>query len=143
MFRRVVTSRHLAVLLVLAVLLSSGTGCGMFALTAKTDVGKAAQAADIEKALVEEAMTQFAVLHFKGDVSDETYAVGRSAYVKWTEAQKVVAKSIAAWKRIGDATSGGTVMVAIGEAQRLAGSVLNLLGQFGVNIGAIRSKIGG
>jgi hypothetical protein len=118
-------------------------GCSTFQLSAKTDIGKAVQTADIEKALVTEAMTQFAVLHFQGKVTDETYAKGRTAYGTWAQAQTTVAKSIAAWKRIGDAQSGQAVMVAIGEAQKVAASLLNLLGQWGVDIGSARAKVGG
>lgn len=142
MFKRASMANRFAALFILCAVLSAGCG-GRFALTAKSDVGKAAQAADIEKALVEEAMTQFAVLHFKGVISDANYATGRKAHGTWATAQTTVAKSVAAWKRIGDAESGQAVMVAIQEAQKLAASLLHIFGQFGVDIGAARDKVGG
>ena len=141
MLKRVSRSKHLIALFLLLATLNAG--CGGFGLTAKTDVGKAVQAADIEKALVTEAMTQFAVLHLHESVSDANYATGRTAYKTWANSQRTVAKSIAAWKRIGDADSGNAVLVAISEAQKLAASLLHLIGQFGVDVGAARAKVGG
>lgn len=127
----------------LVLLFALSTGCGRFALTARTDVGKAAQSADIEQALVNEAMTQFAVLHFKGNISPEVYATGKAAYGKWSAANKATFQAIAAWKRIGDSQSGQAVLVAIDEAQKISVSLLRLFGTSGVDVTTIRQKVGG
>lgn len=87
-------------------------------LTATPDVGKATQAAYIEKAVVEEASVAFAKLYLDDAISRDTYLRGRTAYQKWAEAQKTVAKSIVAWQRIGDTESRQAALVAIGEAHK-------------------------
>jgi hypothetical protein len=87
-------------------------------LTAQSEIGKAVEAAHIEKVLVEEASVALAKLYLDDAISRDTYLRGRAAYQKWAEAQKTVVKSIVAWKRIGDTESRQAALAAIGEAHK-------------------------
>ncbi len=119
-FRRFrITIRILALVIALVAVL----GC------ATTPLGKAIQTADAQKQLVEASAVEFAKLHFKGQIPDDTYAQGKAAYGKWAKGQTALAESLAAWKQLGDASSDRRLSEALKLSGTLARAYFDFLNQ--------------
>lgn len=123
-------------LLAIALVLAFAVAC------ATSPLGKAVQVAHVQKQLVEASAVEFVKLHLQGTVPDDKYVAGKDAYTKWAKGELAVAKSLADWKRLGDADSAKR----LSEALRLSGELfrawVDAVGQF-VDLQALRAKIGG
>lgn len=123
---------HIALLLTLALVVSACAGAQP----------KAVQVAHIQAQIVEEASDQFAKMYLDDAISKDVYLRGRAAYGKWAGGQTVLAKSLAEWKRVGDADSKARLSAAITAVMKLSGDYLSFIGQF-VNLGAVKAKVEG
>lgn len=132
MLNRKNISRHVAILLILALVVSACAGAQP----------KAVQVAHVQAQIVEEASDQFAKMYLDDAISRDVYLRGRAAYGKWAEGQTVLAKSLAEWKRVGDADSKARLSVALVAVMKLSGDYLSFIGQF-VNLGAVKAKVEG
>lgn len=130
MIRR--NSRYVAILLMLALVVSACVGAQP----------KAVQVAHVQAQIVEEASDQFAKMYLDDAISRDVYLRGRAAYGKWAEGQTVLAKSLAEWKRVGDADSKARLSVALMAVMKLSGNYLSFIGQF-VNLNAVKAKVEG
>lgn len=109
---------------------------------ATTPLGKAVQGAHVQKQLVEASAVEFAKLHLQGKVPDAEYAKGKAAYEKWASGEVALAKSLADWKRLGDAESGKRLGLALQLSGELFRAWTDAVGQF-VDLGAMKAKAGG
>jgi len=109
---------------------------------ATSPIGKASQVADIEKQLVEAAYVEFGVLHAKGAIPDITYMKGQDAWKKWYKGQTALAHSLAAWKRVENVENGRQVSEALSQVAKLAAVYLDFVKNVGVDVDAIRKKLG-
>jgi hypothetical protein len=131
--RRPLTYRYLGLLILLAFI---ATAC------ASTGVGKAVQAADAQKQLVERAAVEFVKLKLRGDarITPAVYAQGRAAYEKYQGAQAGVAEALSSWKVVASAENEARLMTALTEATRTIDVYLGLVGKF-VDLTKIKSEV--
>ena len=107
---------------------------------AHSPIGKAVQVASAQKQVVEASAVEIAKLHFQGKVPDAVYGQAKDAYGKWAVSETALAKTLADWKRIGDAQSSQRLSIAIQQAATLAKTYLDAIGQF-VDLNALRQKL--
>lgn len=132
--RYLVRHRSIAVLLLLAVLAS--TAC------ASSGVGKAVQAADAQKQLVERAAVEFVKLKLRGDarITPAVYEQGRAAYEKYQGAQAGVAEALASWKVVSSAPNEAKLQTALTEVTGTINVYLGLVGRF-VDLTKIKREV--
>jgi len=109
---------------------------------ATSPIGKAVQTAHVQKQLVEASAVEFAKLYLQGKMPDDTYLKGKAAYIKWESGEVALAKSLADWKRLGDAESGDRLSLAFKLSGSLFRSYVDAVGQW-VDLNALKAKIGG
>lgn len=109
---------------------------------ATSPIGKANQAADIQKQLVESAYVEFGVLHAKGAITNETYLKGQEAWKKWYKGQEALAYSLAAWKRVENVENGRRVSEALSQVAKLGAVYLDFVKSVGVDVDGLRKKLG-
>lgn len=109
---------------------------------ATTPLGKAIQSAHVQKQIVEASAVEFAKLYLQGQVPEDSYAKGKEVYQKWAKSEIALAKSLADWKRLGDAESGNRLSLALKLSGDLFRAWADAVGQF-VDLNALRAKIGG
>ena len=112
------------------------------AACATTPLGKATEAANIQKQVVELSAVELVRLHDQGKVSDVVFAKGKDAYGKWAVGEVALAKSLADWKRLGDADSSQRLSVALQQSGALLRVYTDLVGQF-VDLSKIKASLGG
>ena len=112
------------------------------ACAAGKPLGIAVEIVDVQNRLVKAVAIEFIRLHRTGKISDVVYAQGKGAYESYAAGEAALAKSLADWKRIGDADSSQRLSVALQQFQELFRVYLNFIGQF-VDVGAIRASLGG
>ena len=123
---------HISLLLILVTMVSACAGAQP----------RAVQVSHVQAQVVEAASDSFAKLYLDDAISRDVYLRGRAAYGKWAEGQTVLAKSLAEWKRVGDADSKARLSAAITAVMKLSGDYLSFIGQF-VNLGAVKAKVEG
>jgi len=126
--------RNVSAVLVL-VLLVGAWAC------ASTPLGKAVQAADAQKQLVEASADEFARLYLNKAISVETYRQGKDAYQTWAKGETALAKSLAEWKRLQDKDSGARLSQALADVGALASAYLDFVGRF-VDVPALAKRLG-
>jgi hypothetical protein len=132
MMKRNPARMHISLLLILATMVSACAGAQP----------RAVQVAHVQAQVVEAASDSFAKLYLDDAISRDVYLRGRAAYGKWAEGQAVLAKSLAEWKRVGDAGSKERFSAALMAAMKLSGEYLAFIGQF-VDLGAVKAKVEG
>lgn len=126
----------LATLLILAVLIV--VAC------ATTTLGKAVQASDLQKRIVEESAVEFIKLKLTGDprITDQVYASAKASYEKWASAQSAQAAALATWQTVKSATNEDRLKTALETTKKDADVYLTLVSRF-VNLDAVKKKVGG
>lgn len=122
-------------LLLISAISGSGWGC------ASAQV-KSVQVAHVQAQVVEAASDAFAKLYLDDAISKDVYLRGRTAYGKWADGQTVLAKSLAEWKRVGDADSKTRLSAALTAAMKLSGEYLAFIGQF-VDLAKVQATVEG
>ena len=111
------------------------------AACASTAIGKATQAVDIQKQLVEAAVVQVIQLHTQGKVPEPAFATVQAIYGKWAAAELVVAESLATWKKTNAATDQQKYTTAFAALTSYYNDVLAAVQQF-VDLTALKAKLG-
>lgn len=113
---------------------------GFLTACATTPLGKAVQAAHVQKQLVEASAVEFAKLYLQGKVPEAEYLKGKDAYEKWAKGEAALAKSLADWKRLGDVESGKRLGLALQLSGELFRAWVDVVGQF-VDLKGLQSKL--
>jgi hypothetical protein len=129
--------RRLPVYLMVALMLLA-TAC------ASTGIGKAVQAADAQKQLVERAAVEFVKLKLTGDprITPAVYDAGRAAYEKYQGAQAGLAQALSSWKVVGSAQNESALQAALTEATKTIDVYLNLVSKY-VDLTKLKAQLGG
>lgn len=129
-----VPTRILTLLVVAAMLLT--TAC------ASSGVGKAVQAADLQKQLVERAAVEFVKLKLKGDprITPAIYDAGRAAYEKYQVTQAAAADALSSWKVVSSPENESKLQTALAEVTRNIDTYLAFVGKF-VDLEALKAKL--
>jgi len=111
---------------------------------ATTGLGKAIQAADLQKRLVEESAVEFIKLHLKGDprITQAVYDEAKMAYGKWSVAQTAYAASLATWQAAKTQANEQRLNATLANADATGSAYLNQVGKF-VDMNAVKAKVGG
>ena len=120
---------------ILLLLVTLATAC------ASTVIGKATQAVDVQKQLVEAAVVQVIQLHTQGKVPDGAFTTIQGIYGKWAAAQLVVAESLATWKNTNAASDQQKYTTAFAALTSYYNDVLAAVQQF-VDLTALKAKLG-
>jgi len=109
---------------------------------ATTPIGKAVQAADAQKQLVERAAVEFVKLKLQGDprITQVVYDQGKAAYGKYEVAQTSLAQAISSWKVVSNPENESKLQAALTEATKTIDVYLNLVGKF-VDLNALKKKL--
>jgi hypothetical protein len=111
---------------------------------ASTGIGKAVQAADAQKQLVERAAIEFVKLKKQATpdprITDAIYAQGREAYEKYQVAQGSLAQALSSWKVVASPENESKLQAALVEATKTIDSYLALVGKF-VNLEELKKKL--
>jgi hypothetical protein len=128
--------RSLHVPVAFALLLLVASAC------ASSAVGKAVQAADAQKQLVERAAVEFVKLKLRADarITPAVYDQGRAAYEKYQGAQAGVAEALSTWKVISSAENEAKLMTALTEVTKTIDVYLGLVGRF-VDLAKIKAEV--
>lgn len=108
---------------------------------AQTPIGKAVEIADAEKQLVEAAYQEVVRLYDAGKVDQGAFDQAGVAYDKWADAQKVVAKSLAAWKSVQSAQTQAAKDTAHRAMLSAANEFLGAVSKY-VDLTSLRKKLG-
>lgn len=113
-----------------------------FTACATTGIGKAIQAADTQKQLVERAAVEFVKLKLKGDarITPAVYDQGRAAYEKYQGAQAAVAEALASWKVVKSAENESKLQAALTEVTKHIDVYLAFIGRF-INLDELKKKL--
>lgn len=108
---------------------------------ATTDTGKAVEAAETQKKLIEAAAVEFVKLHMKGDpkVTDAVYAQGKAAYQKYYVTQVAEANALSSWKTVQSPENEAKLQTALSEVKKNGDAYLAFVGQF-VNLSALKAS---
>lgn len=109
---------------------------------ATTPLGKATQAADVQKQLIQASANEVARLYLDDKIDVATYRKAREVYQKWAVGETALAKSFAEWKRLQNADSSQRLGIALQDLGKLAAAYFDVVGTF-VNLPALQQKIGG
>lgn len=128
--------KWMSYLMILAILSVVWVGC------ASTGIGKAVQAADAQKQLVERAAVEFVKLKLKNDprITPAVYERGRAAYEKYQATQATLADSLASWKVVSNAENESKLQTALNEATKNIEAYLAFVGQF-VDLTSLKAKL--
>jgi hypothetical protein len=109
---------------------------------ASSGVGKAVQAADAQKQLVERAAVEFVKLKLRGDprITPAVYEQGRAAYEKYQGAQAGLAEALSSWKVVSNPENENKLQAALAEVTKNINFYLALVGKF-VNLEDLKKKI--
>lgn len=124
--------------LMLAVVLVLAVAC------ASTTLGRAIQAADAQKQLVEAAAVEFVKLHLRGDprITEAVYTQGKAYYQRYYATQLAEANALAAWRAVGSVANESALTAALGEVTKHIDVYLGFVGTF-VDLSALRQKLAG
>lgn len=116
----------------------------VIAACATTGLGKAIQASDVQKRLVEESAVEFIKLKLTGDtrITDAVYAQAKTSYEKWASAQSAQAAALATWQTVKSAPNEERLTTALDQVKKDADVYLALVGRF-INMDAVKKKVGG
>lgn len=109
---------------------------------ATTPLGKATQAADAQKQLIQASATTVAQLYLDDKIDVGTYRKARDAYQKWSAGETALAKSLSDWKRIQDADSSQRLSLALQVVGQLAAAYFDVVKSF-IDLPALQTQIGG
>lgn len=109
---------------------------------ASSGVGKAVQAADAQKQLVERAAVEFVKLKLKGDprITPAVYEQGRTAYEKYQGAQSGLAEALSSWKVVSSPENENKLQAALAEVTKNIDFYLALVGKF-INLEDLKAKL--
>jgi len=115
---------------------------GLTTACASSGVGKAVQAADAQKQLVERAAVEFVKLKLRGDprITPAVYEQGRAAYEKYQGAQAGLAEALSSWKVVSNPENENKLQAALAEVTKNIDFYLALVGKF-VNLEDLKKKI--
>jgi len=115
---------------------------GLMLGCASSGIGKAVQAADAQKQLVERAAVEFVKLKLKGDprITPAVYDQGRAAYEKYQVSQAAVADALSSWKVVSSPENESKLQTALTEVTKNINTYLALVGKF-VDLDALKKKI--
>ena len=121
---------------VVLTLLAFVAGC------ASTGVGKAVQAADAQKQLVERAAVEFVKLKLRGDprITPAVYEQGKAAYEKYQGAQAGLAEALSSWKVVSSQENENKLQAALTLVTKNIDAYLALVGRF-VNLDDLKKKL--
>lgn len=97
---------------------------------ATTPLGKAVQAADAQKRVVEASAVEVVKLHLTGQLSDADYTRAKDAYAKWAAGETTLAQSLAAWKSVQAASTSDRLSAALQSVFALSKTYFEFVGQF-------------
>jgi hypothetical protein len=131
--QRVLAYRFIGILILLAFIASACASSG---------VGKAVQAADAQKQLVERAAVEFVKLKLRGDarITPAVYEQGRAAYEKYQGAQAGLAEALSSWKVVSSAANEAKLQTALAEVTKSIDFYLALVGKF-VDLNKIKAEV--
>lgn len=115
---------------------------GLTTACASTGIGKAIQAADAQKQLVERAAVEFVKLKLRGDtrITPAVYEQGKAAYEKYQGAQGTLAEALASWQVVKSSENENKLQLALNEVTKNIDVYLALVGRF-VNLEELKKKL--
>ena len=131
--QRLLTYRFIGILILVTFIASACHSSG---------VGKAVQAADAQKQLVERAAVEFVKLKLKADprITPAVYEQGRAAYEKYQGAQAGLAEALSSWKVVSSAENEAKLQTALAEVTKSINVYLGLVGKF-VDLTKIKAEV--
>jgi hypothetical protein len=108
---------------------------------ASTTLGRAIQAAEIERQVVVRASVEAVKLHLHGQLTDAQLTTVKTGYQAWETAQRGLADALARWRVIEDGPNEARLQRALEQAGRAVETYLALLATLKVNIAEVRAAV--